>query len=177
MSHWCRKVMDEETKKLILALPHQQLDAIEISGRSWKKFRFKSYKNLYYPEFDVCNVPLLYENSCDIVLVEQVFEHVRNPWAAANNINKMLRPGGRVLITTPFYLKVHGAPMDYWRWTTSGLRALLEDSGFTIENVDSWGNKECIVSNFDQWTEYQEGMNLTNNLDLPIMVWALAKKL
>jgi hypothetical protein len=175
--HWCRKIMDESTKQLISSLPHQQLDAIEISGRSWKKFPFKSYKNLYYPEFDLCNVSSLYENICDIVLVEQVFEHVRNPWTSASSINKMLRSGGYVLITTPFYLKVHGAPNDYWRWTTSGLQALLEDSGFAIVNINSWGNKECIVSNFDSWVEYQNGMDLSNNLELPIMVWALAKKI
>lgn len=90
---------------------------------------------------------------------------------------KMLRPGGQVLITTPFYLKVHGAPTDYWRWTPSGLSALLEDAEFAITHIDSWGNKDCIVSNIDQWTEYQEGMNLTNNLELPILVWALAKKI
>lgn len=174
--HWCRKIMDESTKKLISSLPHRNLDAIEISGRSWKKFPFKSYKNLYYPEFDICNIDSSYENICDIVLVEQVFEHVRNPWAAAKNINRMLRSSGSVLITTPFYLKVHGAPMDYWRWTQNGLTALLEDSGFIINHVDSWGNKDCIISNFDQWTDYQEGMDLTNNSELPIMVWALAKK-
>jgi SAM-dependent methyltransferase len=175
--HWCRKIMDESTKKLISSLPYQHLDAIEISGRSWKKFPFKSYKNLHYPEFDICNMPLSHENTCDIALVEQVFEHVRNPWTAALNINKMLRTNGRVLITTPFFLKVHGAPVDYWRWTIDGLKILLEDSGYIVESIDSWGNRECIISNFDQWSNFNEGMNLNNEPELPIMVWALAKKI
>jgi SAM-dependent methyltransferase len=175
--HWCRKIMDDSTKKLILSLPYHELDAIEISGRSWKKFPFKSYKNLHYPEFDICNITSIHENTCDIILIEQVFEHVRNPWLAANNINKMLKNNGYILVTTPFYLKVHGAPMDYWRWTVNGLKALLEDSGFAIHHAESWGNKDCIISNFESWTEYQEGMDLINNTDLPIMVWALAKKI
>lgn len=174
--HWCRKIMDESTKKLISSLSHRDLDAIEISGKSWKKFPFKSYKKLSYPDFDICNIDPSFENICDIVLVEQVFEHVRNPWVASKNINKMLRAGGMVLVTTPFYLKIHGAPMDYWRWTPHGLAALLEDSGFEITHVDSWGNKDCIVSNFDQWTDYREGMSLSNDPDLPIMVWAFARK-
>lgn len=174
--HWCRKVMNESTHKIISSLSYKELDAIEISGEAWETFPFKTYKKLFYPEFDICKRNSSFEKICDIVLVEQVFEHVRNPLSAARNIYRMLRDDGMVLITVPFLLRVHGAPMDYWRWTPDGLSALLEDSGFVIKHIDSWGNKECIVSNFDQWTDYQDGMSLINTPELPMMVWALAKK-
>lgn len=174
--HWCRYVMDQATEKLVSNLDCKNFDAVEISGRRWKKFDFKTYNNYFYPDFDICQISDDHVNSADIVFAEQVFEHVKNPWRAAENIYKMLREDGYFLITTPFFLKVHGAPMDYWRWTKEGLLAMLEDVGFYVENIDAWGNRDCIISNFNQWTDYQEGQNLHNEQDFPVVVWALAKK-
>jgi len=174
--HWCRYVMNQETKQLVSNLQYKNFDAVEISGSSWKNFGFKTYNSYHYPSFDVCNITPNHTNSADIVLVEQVFEHVKNPWRAAENINQMLKTDGYLLITTPFFLKVHGAPMDYWRWTEHGLAVMLETCGFYIEKIDSWGNRECVSANLDHWADYQEGLNLQNEKDFPIVVWALARK-
>jgi SAM-dependent methyltransferase len=176
-NHWCRKIMDESTLNLVSNLDYQNLDAVEISGKKWLDFKFKTYKNYFYPSFDICNVSSEYQNTADIVLIEQVLEHVKNPWKAIENIKKILRPGGYILVTTPFFLKVHGAPMDYWRWTKDGLSAMLEDSGLIVENAESWGNRDCIISNLSSWPDYQENDNLSNETDFPIVVWALARKI
>jgi SAM-dependent methyltransferase len=174
--HWCRYVMDQETKLLVSNLPYNTFDAVEISGGHWKNFGFKTYDSYRYPSFDICNITSKHIESADIVLVEQVFEHVKNPWRAAENINRILKPNGYLLVTTPFFLKVHGAPVDYWRWTQSGLCVMLEECGFHIETVNSWGNRDCVSANFDQWADYHDGLNLQNEKDFPVVVWALAKK-
>jgi SAM-dependent methyltransferase len=174
--HWCRYIMDQETDKLVSNLDCGNLAAVEISGSRWKKINFKTYHNYFYPEFDICNISDQHHSSADIVFAEQVFEHVKNPWRAAENIYKMLKKDGYFLITTPFFLKVHGAPMDYWRWTKQGLSAMLEEVGFCMEHVNAWGNRECIVSNFDQWTNYSADLSLQNEQDFPVVVWALARK-
>jgi SAM-dependent methyltransferase len=168
--------MNQKTHDIVSSLNYQYLDALEISGRSWKKFGFKSYKNFYYPEFDICNVSNDHFNSYDIIIAEQVFEHIRNPYAGVKNVHNILKVGGFFLITTPFFLRIHDAPGDYWRWTPDGLSAMLEDNGFEILVSDSWGNKDCIVDNFYEWTNYKEDLNLNNEKDLPMMVWCLGKK-
>jgi SAM-dependent methyltransferase len=175
-NHWCRIVMNTATQNIISSLDVANLDALEISGQSWKSVAFKTYKTVSYPQFDICNTDAQHNNSADIVLAEQVFEHVRDPFKGVGNVYSILRPGGYFLITTPFFLKVHGAPRDYWRWTSDGLTAMLEDSGFNVEISDSWGNRDCIVENLNEWKIYQDGVNLNNESDFPMLCWALAKK-
>lgn len=175
--HWCRVVMNNETKNLVSNLNYKNFNALEISGRHWKKFGFKTYTNVSYPEFDVCNITNEFIDFADIVILEQVLEHVKNPWKAIENIKKIVKVNGYVLITIPFLLKIHGAPMDYWRWTVDGIKCLLEDVGFQIITADSWGNKLCAISNFDEWTEYSVDKPLNNEKEFPLMVWALAKKI
>lgn len=176
---WCRIVMNESTKNLIGSLNYSQMDAFEISGRAWKRFGFKTYNSLRYPEFDVCEPPTV-KNQYDIIIAEQVFEHVRYPNRGLQTVRDMLRPAGYFLITTPFLIKVHGSPVDYWRWTKEGMCYFLEDNGFEIVHADSWGNKECVKTylNFETMPEYNEAnCSLKNELDSPIMVWALARKI
>lgn len=167
--------MDSATRKILEGLDHQNLDAVEISGRQWKKFPFKSYRNFKYPEFDITNVSADHDDSCDIIIAEQVFEHVRLPFRGCENVCRMLRSGGYFLITTPFFLRVHGAPMDYWRWTPAGLIAMLEDCGFDVLESGSWGNRDCVIANLDRWEDYTD-QSLDDDPDLPMMVWALARK-
>ena len=175
-NHWCRIVMNEATQNIMSLLNTVDLDTLEISGRAWSSTKFKTYISVSYPEFDVCNLPNNYNESYDMVIAEQVFEHIRNPFSGTRNVYNILRPGGYFLITTPFFLKVHGAPSDYWRWTANGLRAMLEDCGFAVKLCDSWGNRDCVIGNLDEWKLYNTGMNLANESDFPMLCWALARK-
>ena len=174
--HWCRIVMNTATQDIISSLDVSNLDALEISGKQWRSTAFKTYTAVKYPEFDICNIESHYKESADIVLAEQVFEHIRNPFKGVSNVHAILRVGGYFLITTPFLIRVHSVPMDYWRWTSAGLTAMLEDCGFSVELSKSWGNKDCVVGNLDQWKNYQDGDNLANEEDFPVMCWALARK-
>jgi SAM-dependent methyltransferase len=66
---------------------------------------------------------------------QEVFEHVADPNQAAREVFRILKPGGKFYIQIPFVLGIHGAPFDYWRFTSHGLRLLLERSGFEIEEL------------------------------------------
>lgn len=78
----------------------------------------------------------LADDSLDAVLCTEVLEHVRGPHRAAAELHRVLAPGGRLLITVPFVGELHEEPYDFQRFTSHGLRALLEDAGFT--DVDVW---------------------------------------
>jgi SAM-dependent methyltransferase len=67
------------------------------------------------------------DGSFDWVVCTEVLEHVLQPFAAAAEIRRMLAPGGLLLASVPFDLRIHGPLPDCWRFTEHGLRALLHD--------------------------------------------------
>ena len=81
---------------------------------------------------------------------------------------------------SPFLIRVHELPLfamhDYWRFTPRGLRHLLEQGGLLVETVDSWGNRRCIRGNLDRWPAYRRWHSLRNEPDMPVQVWAFARR-
>jgi SAM-dependent methyltransferase len=71
--------------------------------------------------------------SFDAVLCSQVLEHVFTPEVFLGEIRRVLRPGGRLLLAVPFVWDEHEQPFDYARYSSFGLRALLERSGFVVD--------------------------------------------
>jgi len=68
----------------------------------------------------------------DIVLCIQVLEHVENPKRVLEEIKRVLRPNGVVVLSTHgFWIEDHEIP-DYWRWTFQGLAKILDECGFKI---------------------------------------------
>lgn len=68
----------------------------------------------------------------DVVLSTQVLEHVPDPIDYLSECNRLLKPDGILILSTHGYWKFHGAPHDYRRWTSTGLRAEIENRGFGI---------------------------------------------
>ena len=85
---------------------------------------------------DLCrpNDALLPVGSFDWIVCTEVLEHVLDPFAAVQEIRRLLKSGGYAFITTPFNFRIHGPLPDCWRFTEHGLRALLKD--FTIVSLD-----------------------------------------
>jgi SAM-dependent methyltransferase len=73
-------------------------------------------------------------DSFDAVLCNQVLEHVFNPDEFLSEINRVLKPGGKLLLTVPFVWDEHEQPYDYARYSSFGLKALLENNSFKIIN-------------------------------------------
>lgn len=175
INHWCRIVMNRHTEKFIEQLGASNLDVLEISGSAWKHTGFKSYEQVNYPDFDICKDRKL--KQYDIIIAEQIFEHISHPALAAKNILGMLKQGGTLLITTPFLIHYHPHPLDLWRWTEMGLKIFLTDMGFSEVESHSWGNRKCIIINLDNWVDYNPALHsLENEPNYPIVVWAYAKK-
>jgi len=72
------------------------------------------------------------DNYCDIILSNQVLEHVDSPSGYLQEALRILKPGGSMICTTHGYWFYHPTPNDYWRWTSAGLRKTIEDQGFKI---------------------------------------------
>ena len=67
--------------------------------------------------------------SFDVVLCLQVLEHVPDPAAAVRELHRVVRPGGRVLLSTHGIYPFHPNPDDLWRWTAQGLERLFLTNG------------------------------------------------
>lgn len=72
------------------------------------------------------------DESFDAVLSTQVLEHVADPAVYLAECQRVLRPGGRLLLSTHGMMVYHPDPVDYWRWTGAGLRRTVEAAGFEI---------------------------------------------
>jgi SAM-dependent methyltransferase len=71
----------------------------------------------------------------DCVLSSQVLEHVSSPLAYLAECHRVLKPGGRLILSTHGLFEDHACPYDYWRWTVFGLQSLVEEAGFTTEKI------------------------------------------
>ena len=66
------------------------------------------------------------DNSFDGVLSLSVLEHVRDPFACASELVRVLKPGGKMICCVPFLQPEHGYPHHYYNMTGQGLRALFD---------------------------------------------------
>jgi D-inositol-3-phosphate glycosyltransferase len=78
--------------------------------------------------------------SVDVVVMTEVLEHISNPLATLREMARILKVDGQVLLTTPFVWILHEMPHDYYRYTPSALRNLLEDAGFDQVEVTPRGD-------------------------------------
>lgn len=180
-----RVVMQPKSRRMIQALGPKDLDVAEVSGKWGQMFDFKSYEQFWYPEYDVCAGPYVDRSGAlrqfDLILANQVWEHLDRPYAATRNVYEMLRPEGYFWVAVPFFVPMHAAPQDNSRWSARGLKNLLIECGFDADAIHSeqWGNRHVALRNMEEiWPPaYDEAIdNIKNDPDMPICAWALAQK-
>ncbi len=71
-----------------------------------------------------------------------VLEHCEQPFAMAENLTRLLEPGGKVCISVPFAWRFHGYPSDYWRFTHEGVKRLFPRLVFEPEQCVSATSRE-----------------------------------
>lgn len=69
----------------------------------------------------------------DSIVTNQVFEHVFNPSDFLNEVNRVLKTDGVLLLTVPFVWDEHEQPYDFARYSSFGIKYVLEQHGFTVQ--------------------------------------------
>jgi SAM-dependent methyltransferase len=77
---------------------------------------------------DVRSMPEITDASYDCVYCSGVLEHVDEFRKGFDEITRILKPGGILLLGLPFRQAIHMAPQDFWRFTEYGIKYLLKDS-------------------------------------------------
>jgi len=110
------------------------------AGSGFKSTVYENVVNLEivgYPSTDVLGVgehlPFA-DGSFDAALSLNVLEHVRDPFRCANELTRIVRPGGKLYAGAPFLQPYHGYPHHYYNMTASGLENLFSGA-FEIEQL------------------------------------------
>jgi SAM-dependent methyltransferase len=85
---------------------------------------------------DLCNrnSDIIPDNKFDAIVCTEVIEHVSNPFSVAEELYRIVKPGGKIYISTPLNFRIHGPLPDNWRFTIHGLKTLF--SKFKIIKVE-----------------------------------------
>lgn len=170
---------------MIRNLSPKKLKVAEISGKWGQMFDFQSYEQFRYPKYDICAGPYLSDEGkprkFDLILANQVWEHLDRPYAATRNVRRMLKKGGHFWVAVPFFIPFHAAPMDNSRWSARGLKNLLIEAGFGKDAIkaEQWGNRNAALRNMEEiWPPvYDETSDpLDNDPAMPVCAWAIAQK-
>jgi len=70
-------------------------------------------------------------DSFDVVMLSNVLEHTPDPVLMVNEAFRVLKAGGMVVGSVPFYAEVHEEPYDFMRFTYFALEDLFKKAGFT----------------------------------------------
>lgn len=166
--------MNQDVSRVLHDLGPAGLDVVEVSGDLHGDLAWKSRTLLEFPAFDLCAPPRDLKQF-DLVICEQVLEHVADPITAMHTLRRLCRPQGHVLVSTPFLLRLHGHPGDYWRFTPTGLEHLCRCQGLEPLWVRSWGNRSVVRTNLRRWRTARRWRSLRNEPAVPIVVWSLAR--
>lgn len=93
---------------------------------------------------DGANLP--FPDGCfEVVICAELFEHVPNPEAVLVESLRALKPGGRLIGSTPFNFRVHPDPNDYARFTEQFWRETLARHGCTEIETEKQGLFWCVL--------------------------------
>src|SRR5262249_48111618 len=77
--------------------------------------------------------------SFDHVLSVVVLEHTPQPARVIEEFQRVLKPGGMVHLVVPHMWEEHQKPYDFFRFTSSGIRYLLQTAGIRIGRIHPVG--------------------------------------
>lgn len=96
---------------------------------------------------DAHDLHMFKEDEFDRILCTEVLEHLHTPQKAVDEMFRVLKKGGVLILTTRFIFPLHDVPCDYYRFTKYGLRHLLKNFEITEmkEEVDTFGTLAMML--------------------------------
>jgi SAM-dependent methyltransferase len=85
------------------------------------------------------------DSSFDSIFSSEVFEHIFDLDPILAELYRVLKPGGNILITLPFVWEEHEVPFDFARYTSFGIKDLLEKQGFKIIKQEKSNNYVEVI--------------------------------
>jgi SAM-dependent methyltransferase len=108
------------------------------------------------------------DGSFESVISMEVFQLLFNIEDVLDELYRVLRPGGYMLITVPFVWPEHDYSNDYARYTSFGIWHVLEKKGFIIVKCEKTTNHVETV--FQTWNAYLCRFILPQNKFLQVLL-------
>lgn len=88
------------------------------------------------------NKPLPFsDNFADTIFLFSVIYILKNPTDVLKEINRILKHGGKLFLSSPFIFNEAKEPDDYWRFTSMALKKLLKEANFTNFSITPIGER------------------------------------
>ncbi len=94
---------------------------------------------------DASSIPVA-DNSYDTAILGEVLEHVPEPLLVLREAHRLLKPGGKILVSVPFMYPVHADPYDFGRYTEYFWQQLSEKIGFKSIKIEKHGSIFAIMA-------------------------------
>lgn len=105
------------------------------------------HKNEYLDYECDLNKPLpLESNQFDTIVISEVLEHIANPELIWQEMTRILKPGGKIILSVPFLYKIHEAPHDYFRYTEFALKNFAHKNNLTIVALKPFGGLPEVLT-------------------------------
>lgn len=75
----------------------------------------------------------------DVVLLTQVLEHVPNPSSVLDEVQRILKPGGKLLLSVPLNGPLHGEPWHFFQFTHYGIAQLSDEAKLNVIEIEKVG--------------------------------------
>jgi len=85
------------------------------------------------------------DKSFDTILSTQTLEHVLDVKLYMSECQRLLRPGGHLILTVPMQWRMHEQPYDYWRFTRHGVMALLSGVELNVCDLSPCGGAWALA--------------------------------
>jgi SAM-dependent methyltransferase len=85
------------------------------------------------------------DNSFDTVVSTEVLEHVPDPLRAMREMQRVLKPGGFLILSTPMYWPRHEVPYDFFRYPYDGMLYLVKESGLDLVRLFNRGRSYAFL--------------------------------
>ncbi len=113
---------------------------------------------------DAQKLPFI-NDSFDGVVCEVVLEHVAQPLAVIDEINRVLKPGGCAFLLVPFLFPFHGHPADYRRWSKQGLQEEFNSFSETEVGLHA-GPTSALINILTEWLYVASGLTFPRGYTL-----------
>ncbi len=118
--------------------------ASEITCVDWPN---STHKNKYLDLECDLNQPFPFPDArFDTIIISEVLEHIANPELTWSEMKRILTPGGRIILSVPFFYKIHEAPHDYFRYTEFALKNFAVKNNLKVLELKNFGGLPVIFA-------------------------------
>lgn len=133
---------------------------LDIGGRDRGKFKkpknevekwiFADISPEHKPDItlDVSHMPMIVNESIDIIAAMEVFIYVDNIGKALDECSRILKKEGTLVFSTPFLFPIADDPVDLTRWTEAHWKSELIHHGFIVEACELMGGFFTVMADF-----------------------------